>query len=421
MLPAMPSPTNARHLADALQLDAPVARAVMLSALGLSRRPPLPATRDDVLAQVRRLGALQIDTIHVVARSAYFTLYSRVGPYDPAWPDELLAEGALFEYWAHAACLLPMEDYPLWRHRMLEPTQWRGIHEYLSQNEEAVSRMLALMSERGEVRSADFERARPAVGWWDWKPEKDVLEALFLVGRAMVARRERFQRVYALRERVLPDWDEARALGAEDAQIRLTEQAVRALGVAAGVWVADYFRLPRSVVPPALETLAAGGAIVPVIVDGWPAPAYVHRDNLPLIDAARHGGLEPTLTTLLSPFDPLVWDRQRARDVFGFDYTIECYLPAAKRRYGYFCLPILRRGALVGRVDAKALRRDGEFAIVALYLEPGVDATDDLLQDLASALAECARWHRTPHVSIARSDPPDVAQRLRPLLDTATI
>ncbi len=399
-----------------LHLPAHAARALMVTAQGLDRRPTPQAAKPDLLAAIRRLGALQIDTIHVVARSPYLVLYSRLGPYDPEWLDELLAEGALFEYWAHAACFLPIEDYPLYRHRMAGNglPGWQMTHPYLAAHREEAERMLALIREHGPVRSADFvRRGGKGNGWWDWKPEKRLLEALFNAGLLMVARRQRFQRVYDLRERVFPGWNSLPILSAEEAQRALLLKAVRALGVATPRWAAEYYYIKGQEPKSVLADLAAEGSLIPVEVDGWEAPAYINTDNAALAEAAAAGSLQPELTTLLSPFDPLISDRARTRAVFGFDYTIECYTPAAKRRYGYFCLPILRRGELVGRLDAKAHRKQGLFEVRALYLEPGVPVDDGLIVDLAGTLLGCAAWHGTPEVSVRRSEPEPLAGLLQ--------
>jgi len=159
---------------------------------------------------------------------------------------------------------------------------------------------------------------------------------------------------------------------------------------------------------------------VRVAVDGWAAPGYVHRDNAPLLEDAARDALKATRTVVLSPFDPVVWDRERAAKLFGFEYRIECYTPAPKRVYGYFVLPILRRGALVGRLDAKAHRQEGIFEIRRLYLEDGVKVTDALVRDLAAAFADVAAWHGTPKVRIRRSDPREIASLLREALRLPT-
>jgi uncharacterized protein len=398
-----------------MQLTQAGARSVMLAAQGLQRRPRKRATKQDVLRAVRRMGALQIDTIHVVARSPYLVLWSRLGDYDPRWLEELLAEGKIFEYWSHEACFLPAEDYPLYRHRMLDADAqgWHYSRRWVEAHRAEVEQLLAYIRERGAVRSADFARTDgKAGGWWEWKTEKRALEMLFTSGELMIARRVNFQRVYDLRERVLPAWHDRRLPTPEEARRELALKAVRALGITQARWVADYFRTDKRQTMETLSALLREGALLTAHVEGWDEPALFHPENRRLVKDALAGRLEAELTTLLSPFDPLVWDRARARAAFGFDYRLECYTPAPKRRYGYFTLPVLRRGALVGRLDAKAHRKDGVFEVKSIHLEPGVAAGEELVDDVAAAIRECAEWHATPAVVVRRSEPKALAARL---------
>jgi uncharacterized protein YcaQ len=405
-----------------MHLSHAAAQALMVAAQGLDRRPERVASKDDLLGTIRRMGVLQIDTIHVVARSPYLVLWSRLGAYPQEWLTDLLSERALFEYWAHEACFLPIEAYPLFRHRMLDAANmgWKYAREWAANNRDALDRVLAHVREYGPVRSADFERTDgQAGGWWEWKPEKRALETLFTSGELMIARRHNFQRIYDLRERILPEWDDAQVPPIEQVRRTLALQAVRALGVTTARWVADYFRTSQRDTAPLLPALAAEGALSEVTVEGWQSPGYIHPDNLALAEAAAAGTLTPELTTLLSPFDPLVWDRARALAMFGFDYRIECYTPAPKRRYGYFTLPILRRGQLIGRLDPKAHRKEGRFEIKALHLEPGIRVTGELAADIAGALHDCATWHATPTVEVRWSDPPSLAPLVQRAVDQA--
>jgi hypothetical protein len=228
----------------------------------------------------------------------------------------------------------------------------------------------------------------------------------------MIARRHNFQRVYDLRERVLPGWDDSALPSTEEMRRTLTLLSVRALGIALAAWVPDYYRQPKTGVPKRLEALAAEGLLHELKIEGFDGLAYIHPDRLSLLEEAESGNLEPMLTTLLSPFDPLVWDRQRARQLFDFDYTIECYTPAAKRRYGYFTLPILHRGRLVGRLDPKAHRAQGVFEVKALHLEPGVEVSEELVNDLVITLRRLAAWHGTPELVVRTSNPPELATML---------
>jgi uncharacterized protein len=401
-----------RHMAETLELTPEAARALMLAAQGLLQPPAQPATKDDVLATIRCMGVLQIDSISIVARSPYLVLWSRLGHYDPRWLDELLAEGNLFEYWSHAASFLPIEEYALYRRRMLERQDraqtWLGEHHQLAEH------LLEHIREHGAVRSAGFARADGKSGtWWDWKPEKIALEYLFDTGALMVARRENFQRVYDLRERILPDWDDADMLSSEDAQRVHVLETVRALGVTPARWVADYFRIPKRGVPDVLRDLMRDGEVVEVAVEGLKGAAYVHRDNLELAKQAASGALIPTLTTLLSPFDPLVWDRARALELFGFHYRIEVYTPAPKRQFGYYTLPILHRGGLIGRLDPKAHRAEGVFEVRALHFEQGIVVTDEVIESLATTVRACAAWHGTPEVRVVQSHSQEIAEALQ--------
>ncbi|HKH12523.1 MAG TPA: crosslink repair DNA glycosylase YcaQ family protein [Rubrobacter sp.] len=399
-----------------MEFSREAARSMLLAAQGLGSSPERPAEKGDVLETIRRMGVLQIDSISVVARSPYLVLWSRLGAYEPRWLDELLAEGSLFEGWSHAACFVPIEDYGLYRRFMLDgggkSRAWFSAHP------EEVRRVLGRIRQRGPVRSAEFARTDgKAGGWWEWKPEKRALEHLFAAGEIMISRRDpNFHRVYDLRERVLeralPGWEDGLAPTPEEVRRALALKAVRALGVAFARWVPDYFRTPKRGADGLLEELADDGGLLRARIEGWDEPAYVHPENAVLAEEVVAGGLRSTVTTLLSPFDPVVWDRARALELFGFEYRIEVYTPAARRRYGYYSLPILHQNALVGRLDAKAHRKTGVFEVKALHLEPGASVDDDLLAGLADALRECAVWHGTPEILVRRSDPPDLAEDL---------
>ena len=387
----------------------------MLAAQGLDRRPRRRARKADVLAAIRRMGVLQIDTISVVARSPYLVLWSRLGDYDPRWLDAHLAERRLFEYWSHEACFVPVEDYPLYRHRMLDHSWagWRYAHTWMEAHRDDAARLLQHVRERGEVRSTDFARKDERGTWWDRKPEKRMLESLFTAGELMIARREGFQRIYDLRERILPAWNDAQLSTADEVRRALVLKAVRAMGIAKAKWVADYFRMDKTSTRALPERLADAGDLLRVEVEGWKEPAYLHPEHAATAGSAAAGRLKPVLTTLLSPFDPLIWDRRRASEMFGFDYRIEVYTPAPKRVYGYYVLPILHRGKLIGRIDPKAHRKEGVFEVKAIHFEPGVRLTERLIAEVVSAIRDCARWHGTPRVELRASDPPEAAARLR--------
>ncbi|WP_266171786.1 winged helix-turn-helix domain-containing protein [Dyella subtropica] len=400
------------------------AQRLQLAAQGLLRAPRKRARRADVVEAIARMRLLQIDTIHVVARSPYLVLHSRLGDYEPMWLDEALAQGQLAECWAHEACFVTASDYAwhrAWRGQ--RDTHWAHRHAARMHRDQrdGMDGLLARIRDSGPVRAADFTREdRGVSGWWSWKPEKRWLEAWFALGELMVARRERFQRVYDLAENVIARLDppldgEPATLEHAALRQRFILDSVRALGITQARWIADYYRLKPAVTEQELVPLVASGELLKVSVSDWKVPGYVHADHVDLLKQAAQGRLRATHTTLLSPFDPLVWDRARVLAMFGFEYTIECYVPAPKRRYGYYVLPILHRGRLIGRLDAKAHRVEGVFEVKSLHLEAGEEPTPGLLQDLAEAVVACAQWHATPKIRLGRCQPSGMAPALRAL------
>lgn len=400
------------------------AQRLQLAAQGLLHTPRRRARPDDVVAAIERMRLLQIDSIHVVARSPYLVLHARLGAYEPDWLDDALAQGRLAECWAHEACFVPASDVGLHRAWRERGGHWAHRHAARMHKDHrpAMDGLLARIRESGAVRAADFPREdRGVSGWWEWKPEKRWLEAWFALGELMVARRQRFQRVYDLAERVLAKLDPPFTPSEAPTDVlrqRFILDSVHALGVTQARWIADYYRLKPTVSEAELAPLVAAGELLQVQVHGWNVPGYVHAAHAEWLGQAVQGRLRATHTALLSPFDPLVWDRARVQAMFGFEYTIECYTPAPKRRFGYYVLPILHRGRLVGRLDAKAHRSTGEFEIKALFLEHGVKATPVLLRELAATIVRTAHWHATPSVRLGRCQPASVAVPLRAALRT---
>ena len=287
-----------------------------------------------------------------------------------------------------------------------------------------LDKLLAHIETTGPVKSSDFERKDGGGGaWWGWKDEKRWLEAGFALGELMVARRDNFQRVYDLAERVagavVADWNRT-AIAPDQVRRDIILKSVAALGITQARWIADYYRSKPRLRDGDLDALVAEGALLRVAVKGWDVPGYVHPQHAVALAKAIAGRLRATRSTLLSPFDPVVWDRERVREFFGFDYTLECYTPAPKRRYGYFVLSILVRGRLVGRLDAKAHRTQGVFEIKALHLEAGVDGSESLARDIAAAIDECARWHGTPQVRLGRCRPAGFNRCLKVALAAAS-
>lgn len=379
-------------------LSLQTARNLHLAAQGLLKKPSRRARPDDVLATIQRMSLLQIDTINIVARSPYLVLFSRLGDYPSHWLDEALKKGELMEYWAHEACFLPRSDFHLVRHRMLGPDKmgWKYRREWMEEHAAEIDALIAHIQQNGPVRSADFEHPRKgASGWWEWKPHKRHLEGLFTAGKVMVIERRNFQRVYDLTHRVMPEWDDERdLLSPQHAERLMVENSARSLGLFRAQWLADYYRLRLPGLPGILEHLQEKGAIVPVNVEKL-GPAWLHTALLPLLDNSPVA----THSAVLSPFDPVVWDRKRAEQLFDFSYRLECYTPAAKRQYGYFVLPLLHRGRLVGRMDAKMHRKEARLEVISLYLETGIKPGASLEKGLTSAIIDFARWQGAQRIT----------------------
>ncbi len=385
------------------QLTLSAARHLHLAAQGLLKKPLRRAQPADILTTIQRMSLLQIDTINIVARSPYLVLFSRLGRYQPEWLDNALRQGELMEYWAHEACFLPRSDFALVRHRMLSPDKmgWKYRQAWMQEHAEEIEQLIAHIHEKGPVRSADFEHPRKgASGWWEWKPHKRHLEGLFTAGQVMVVERRNFQRVYDLTHRVMPEWDDERDMMTQAvAEAVMLENSARSLGIFRAQWLADYYRLRHPVLAPLLERWQAQQQVLRVEVQTL-GEMWLHADLLPLLPLAEEGKLTATHSAVLSPFDPVVWDRKRAEQLFKFSYRLECYTPAPKRQYGYFVLPLLHKGQLVGRMDAKMHRKTGELQIIALYLEEGVKVSAALEKGLTAAISDFAGWQGATRIAL---------------------
>ncbi len=393
-----------------LSLDA--VRGLMIEAQGLNYNPQPPAGKDEILAAIRQIHMLQIDSINVVARAPYFVLWSRLGDYKPEWLDELLAEGALFEFWTHAMCLVPIEDYALCLvgSRVID---WQKPQKWIAEHPEVTELVMNRIRDGGEARISDFERSDDLKhDWTNPRDEQRALDMLVHTGDLMVRRRDKFQRVFDLRERVFPASAKLPAVSRSDAHDQFVLNTVKTLGVVKADWISSYYRLKTVDASAALKRLIKQDRLLPVAVEGWTAPGYIHPDHLRRVEAAAANHIPRSATTLLSPFDPLIRDEGRIRELFGFDYTIEFYFPASKRKYGYYSLPILHNNRLIGRLDPKAQRKEGIFEVKALHLEPGVETDDALVTQLRQTLRACALWHQTPQVVIRAASDPDLIDLL---------
>jgi uncharacterized protein YcaQ len=388
------------------------ARAIALAAQGLAEARRDPVDRRALIELIDRLGVVQLDSVNVLARSHYLPAWSRLGAYPPALLDELshAAPRAVFEYWGHEASLLPVALHPLLRWRMARAGEqaWRYVRE-VRRKRALVARVLEAVRERGPVRLGEIEnRTGPASSSrkpWSWvgSDVKVALEWLFWSGQVTSARRRGFERLYDLPERVLPET----VLGAPtprepDAIRALLDRAGRALGIATAHDLRDYYRIPSAYAAPGVAALVEAGALAPVQVEGWPRLAYLHRD-------ARGGAIDPARTALLSPFDSLVWFRDRTERMFGMRYRIEIYTPAEDRVFGYYVLPFLLGDALVARVDLKADRETKTLRVRAAHAEPG--APGDTAGALRGELARLASWLGLETVAVERRG--NLAAKLR--------
>lgn len=377
-----------------LNLSLSAARRTALAAQGLARpRPPGPVDVVRLRRAIERMGLLQIDSVNVLVRSHYLPLFSRLGPY----PRDLLDRAAyagrrrgLFEYWGHEASLLPVALHPLLRWRMERAAAGQGTYGGLAriarERPDYVARTLAEIRDRGPLTAGELaEGGRGGGSWWGWSEGKRALEHLFWAGLVTTAaRRAGFDRVYDLPERALP----SAVLAAPtpppaEARRGLLLVAARALGVATARDLRDYFRLDPADAAAGLAELVEAGSLLPAQVEGWAHPAYLHPDaRLPRRAEGR---------ALLSPFDPLVWERARAERLFGFRYRLEIYTPAERRIHGYYVLPFLLGDRLVARVDLKADRPARVLRVQAAHAEPGVDPPA-VAAALADELGLMARW-----------------------------
>lgn len=385
-------------------LSAAEARRVAVTAQGFSRhREEAPGTRL-LSATLRRMATLQIDSVNVFARSHYMPLFSRLGSYDTDALDRLLfsARGPYVEYWAHVASFIPAADWSLFGFRMQELRErYSAPGSWVATNAETLAWVRAELAERGPLRPAQIEgdlTRDPRGPWWDWGGVKRALEFLWLFGEVAIAGRRGFERRYALAEQVIPADVLAQPVARTDAIRELVRRAARAYGVATTSDVADYWRLrDRPAVLGALRELVDAGELTPVTVEGWtlggrPAPAWMHRDAV----VPRRSDV----TAILTPFDPLVWFRDRAQRLFDFEYRIEIYTPAPQRRYGYYSLPVLVGDEVVGRVDLKADRANSTLMVQSAWWEPR--RPPDAPERVAAELERAAGWQRLENISVSR-------------------
>ncbi|MGB3699270.1 MAG: crosslink repair DNA glycosylase YcaQ family protein [Gordonia sp. (in: high G+C Gram-positive bacteria)] len=384
------------------------ARRIALAAQGFADREPASTpTRSHLRRVLARTKLLQMDSVNILARAHYLPAFSRLGAYDDglldraAWRPSARAPRLLAEYWAHEAALIPVDDWPLfgWRMRDYRDGRYRHTREVLRRNRSQADDVLAVIAENGPLLPREIEDAlgivrepNDAGSWWTRGDVKHLCEAMFAAGTLSAVRSEHFHRYYDLAERVVGAERVGLEIGRTDAQRELVARAAAAHGVATVADLADYYRLKSADVRAVLPDLVDAGEVGEVTVDGWAEPAYLHRTaRVPrVVDRS----------TLLSPFDPLVFYRPRTERLFDFHYRIEIYLPAHKRVHGYYVLPYLMGEDLVARVDLKADRSAGVLRVLAAHGEPGIDPRA-VGRCLAADLRALARWRGLHDIDVA--------------------
>lgn len=381
------------------------ARRIALGAQGFAdRRPTGRVDRRHLRRVLDRMGLIQIDSVNVLVRSQELPLFARLGPHPRTLIGEAMRDGELFEYWVHEASLVPTDQYHLHRWRMHGPFPWPGFRRRIEQLGDYIEQVYQRVVEEGPLVAGDLEARVGKKGtWWDHDDGKIALEALFYVGRITARRRPQdFARVYDLPERMIPAEALARpALPEHEARKELLVLAAKHHGIGTLKDLADYHRLMPSRCKQPLAELVEEGRLLPVTVREWDRPAYLHPEaRLRRRVSAR---------ALLSPFDPVVWNRDRALRVFGFHYRIEIYTPAPKRQYGYYVLPFLLGDELVGRVDLKADRANRALLVQSAWTEPGVDERE-VAAELMEELSLMASWLELDRVEV--TDRGDLGHRL---------
>ncbi|WP_253791541.1 winged helix-turn-helix domain-containing protein [Nocardia amikacinitolerans] len=387
------------------KMSAATARRTALAAQGFGRRRPVAVTRRTVADVLARTQLLQIDSVSAVVRAHYAPVFSRIGGYDralldeAAWSHSAKRPRRLVEYWAHEAALIPVEDWPLMRWRMVqyEHGRWSGMRKVLDRNPTLGKDILDVIRDVGAATAGEVERhleldkPRPKGSWWNLSDTKMICEQLFAAGELSVDKRVGFTRHYDLAERVIPPEVLARNVSEADAVVELVRRAATALGIGTETDLRDYYRLHRSQTEPAIAALVDAGELEEVEVTGWDKTAYL-----------RSGAATPRRVegaALLCPFDPLIFFRPRTERMFDFHYRIEIYTPEHKRVHGYYVFPFLLNGELVGRVDLRAERAKGRLLVPGAFAEPGHDNAETAAA-LRTALREMADWLELDEVVI---------------------
>lgn len=389
-------------------------RRIALRAQGLLSTQAFGRGQRGAQAAIEHLGHVQIDTISVVERAHHHVLFSRVPDYQPDHCEQLLQQGRIFEYWAHAAAFLPMTDfrYSLPYKSAIKAGQ---THWFKNPDRKLMRELLARIRNEGPLRSRDLEAAdQQRAGWWDWKPAKKALEQLYMQGDLMVSDRSGFQKTYDLTERVLPADIDTRTPNADEFAAHVLQQQLRCQGLATLRGLS--YHVPRN---PALRS-AMKNLVAEKLSQKRLIPLQISSGETFLLTPETLGCRQPAAPArlqILSPFDNAVIQRERLAALFDFDYRIECYVPAAKRQYGYFALPLLYRDVFVGRMDCKAHRARKVLEIKSLQLTPDGCGAEELIDALAKALNDFLPFQGCAAIELGQISPAELRAPLRKALN----
>jgi len=379
----------------ALRISNKDARLLLLNLQGLAQRPDTPLPKESLRTLIHDLGYVQLDSVNAVERAHHMILFSRAEKYDRAHLHTLHAEDrALFEHWTHDTCLIPVEFYPYWKPRFaraenaLAKPAWRA--RFGADPEKTIRAVKKRLEKEGPLMARDFEDKGEG-GWWGWGPSKTALEYLWRRGDVAIARREGFQKVYDLAERVIPDEHRTRKPTAAEMTDFKCREALRRLGSATPGEIAAFW---KTLSPEAAKKWLASNAddLIEVEIENADKSLRLTFALKEIEDRLAHLGNAPPRLRFLSPFDPVLRDRQRAERLFGFDYRIEIFVPEKKRQYGYYVLPILEGTRFTGRADMKVHRKEGILEVKGLWLEPRVKWTAKREADFRKALARLAKF-----------------------------
>ena len=384
-------------------------RRLALAAQGLLRAQPYGRGLAGARKAINHIGYVQIDTISVVERAHHHVFYSRVPDFKPAMTNKMLLDGDIFEYWAHAAAFIPIADFRFslpYKHAIKSgQTHW-----YSNCDKKLMAELLARIRSDGPIRSRDVEtNVTKRAGWWDWKPAKKALEQMYMEGDLMVSDREGFQKTYDLTERVLPSHVNSKMPSVEEFAAHIVDQQLRCHGVASLKGLT--YQRRNTELRKAVKAL-----VNEKLVQGDLEQVQLDSGEIFLTETGAFESSPPRLSnrmSILSPFDNSVIQRKRLKALFQYDYQLECYVPAAKRQYGYFCLPLLYRDEFIGRMDCKAHRKNGRLEIKSLHFERHSYDEDLVIAAFVSAIKKFCHFQKCDSVFLTRSQPRHLTRRLR--------